>query len=119
MTLPSLTDEQLGNLDEWLRSVLWSSVLPGIHKAVQWEIYRVKGRMLLVNGGIKMLQGVREIFELIDSTVTSPQTYTGSHGGKIVMIGRNIGNDPNLALNFQKSLFGHVVRRTRHHMGAI
>lgn len=95
LNVPSLSDAALQRLDAWLRSVLWSSSLPSVPTLTGWEIHRVKGRLLMLDGGVKMLQGVREIFEVIDGSATtddSPQNNAAAgQRGKIVMIGRNIG----------------------------
>ena len=52
-----------------------------------------------------MLQGVREIFELTDGVVDvgGEEVAGRGEGGKIVLIGRNIGNEESLAA-FQASL---------------
>ncbi|TKA75027.1 hypothetical protein B0A55_04791, partial [Friedmanniomyces simplex] len=53
---------------------------------------------------LKMLQGVREIFELIDSaSVSGESTEPPANEGKIVIIGRNIGS-PETSASFQQSL---------------
>lgn len=61
-----------------------------------FEIHRTKGRIQLVDGTLKLLQGVREVFELLDAADVSgndkspaSQSRTGE-GGKIVLIGRGI-----------------------------
>ncbi|KAF2098588.1 cobW-domain-containing protein [Rhizodiscina lignyota] len=93
--LPPLTNSQLQALDVWLRSVLWDSVLPGManaqNKETRFEIHRSKGRIQLVNAGLKLLQGVREVFELLDATEVSGNAQgSAGIGGKLVLIGRGI-----------------------------
>ncbi|KAL1874437.1 hypothetical protein Daus18300_003455 [Diaporthe australafricana] len=97
--LPALDTKQVGKVDAWLRSVLWESVLPddGDEHKEPFEIHRLKGRLVVQNGGTKIIQGVRELFEIFDAP-------SGGHGGtseagKIVLIGRNIPD-----FDFQKSL---------------
>ncbi|KAK5696243.1 hypothetical protein LTR17_024378 [Elasticomyces elasticus] len=100
LVIPVLDDAGLQRLDAWLRAVLWSRELPGSTSDTEdWDIHRVKGRLSMTDGKLKMLQGVREIFELIDgaSAESSPSE------GKIVMIGRNIGSQTTLSA-FQQSL---------------
>ncbi|KAK5752517.1 hypothetical protein LTS12_017359, partial [Elasticomyces elasticus] len=100
LIVPVLDDAGLQRLDAWLRAVLWSRELPGSTSDTEdWDIHRVKGRISMTDGKLKMLQGVREIFELIDgaSAESSPSA------GKIVMIGRNIGSQTTLSA-FQQSL---------------
>ena len=89
-----LDESAFGRLDEWLRTLLWEEKVPGevgVGVEAGWEIHRIKGRVLVAGGKVKMLQGVREIFEFIDAAdgpdAGGPETDTG---GKIVLIGRNI-----------------------------
>ncbi|EME79002.1 uncharacterized protein MYCFIDRAFT_166906 [Pseudocercospora fijiensis CIRAD86] len=87
--LPVLTPSGLEKLDEWLRTTLWETRLPGAAElSSEWEIHRIKGRIPLREGGLKILQGVREIFELIDAVEDGSADGVD---GKIVIIGRNIG----------------------------
>lgn len=96
LNLPNLSDLQLDRVDAWLRSVLWSSTLPGTsNEDGGWEIHRTKGRLTLDNGKVKMLQGVREIFELRDVTVVKGGESNNTNaiyedGGKIVFIGHHL-----------------------------
>jgi G3E family GTPase len=100
---PVLDESGMEKLDRWLRSVLWDSKLPGHEGVVVWEIHRSKGRIRLQSGEVKMLQGVREIFELIDGVHAAGEDEEGQElGGRIVSIGRNIGGDTPAA--FQRSL---------------
>jgi len=102
-----LGDGRMQSLDAWLRSVLWESTLPGHEESVSgWEIHRSKGRVQLENGRVKMLQGVREIFELIDGADVSgngEESQGQERGCRIVFIGRNLGGDATAAA-FQQSL---------------
>ncbi|RMY62485.1 hypothetical protein D0865_00418 [Hortaea werneckii] len=105
LSLPSLNDEGLDRLDAWLRSVLWEASLPGHEDKKGWEIHRTKGRLVMSNGRTKMLQGVREIFELIDGADVQEDAHAESkeQGGRIVIIGRNVGGE-SIASTFQESL---------------
>jgi G3E family GTPase len=100
-------EEGLRGLDEWLRSVLWESKVPGKEDVTGWEIHRAKGRVRVVGGGVKMLQGVREIFELIDGIEDTGDEEAGEEereqGGRIVFIGRNVSAESTAAA-FQQSL---------------
>lgn len=101
-----LDESGMDGLDAWLRSVLWESTLPGHEDVSGWEIHRSKGRVQLKSGKVKMLQGVREIFELIDAGDASGDGDEGKgqeQGGRIVFIGLNLGGDATAAA-FQKSL---------------
>ena len=54
-----------------------------------FEIHRIKGRIVLDGGNVKMLQGVREIFELVE--VDNVQDAGAEQMmGKIVVIGRGL-----------------------------
>ncbi|RMY09905.1 hypothetical protein D0868_03982 [Hortaea werneckii] len=105
LSLPSLSDEGLDRLDAWLRSVLWEASLPGHEDEKGWEIHRTKGRLVMSDGRTKMLQGVREIFELIDGADVQEDAHAESEeqGGRIVIIGRNVGGE-SIASTFQESL---------------
>ena len=95
-----LTDPQLKLLDAWLRSVLWDSKLPVLSSAGQedetiptFEIHRLKGRIMTAAGSFKMIQGVREVFEI--TNVQEQPEQSGSTGrGKIVLIGRGLSGLP-------------------------
>ncbi|KAH8804890.1 CobW/HypB/UreG [Xylogone sp. PMI_703] len=109
VSLPVLDKSHLPKLDEWLRSVLWDSKLPtpgpvnGSSEDQNLEIHRLKARLPLQNGEVKIVQGVREIFEILDerkgnrdddkAAIVTPSE------GKIVLIGRHIADLP-----FQKSI---------------
>jgi G3E family GTPase len=104
----ALSEAGMVKLDAWLRSVLWESKLPGFDSVEGWEIHRSKGRVRLEGGEVKMLQGVREIFELIDG-VGAAAAGDGDgdegeeeKGSRIVFIGRNLGGETSGA--FQRSL---------------
>lgn len=103
LSLPTLRNEQVVELDRWLRSVLWDGVIPGFDESKGWEIHRTKGRIHIQGGRMKLLQGVREIFELIDGPDTSTDEGMTEAEGKIVFIGRSIGVEQT-RVAFQHSL---------------
>jgi hypothetical protein len=95
--------EQLPNLDAWLRSILWDSKLPksnhvpivGGEVDGSIEVHRLKARLPLSNGEVKIVQGVREVFEILDSPEPNIPEIAGSQTkGKIVLIGRHLVNIP-------------------------
>lgn len=103
--LPVLDTEQVARVDAWLRSVLWESVLPNDsdeHKE-PFEIHRLKGRLVVQNGRTKIIQGVRELFEIFDAP--SGDHEGPSESGKIVLIGRHVPD-----FNFQKSLLAAIAQ---------
>jgi len=100
-------------VDAWLRSILWEAVLPpepspGLAQtsSTSFEIHRLKGRLHFDDESVKMIQGVREVFEILDcgdgpAQKTTPADGEGRprttvHGevGKIVLIGRGIQGLP-------------------------
>lgn len=103
--LPALSIKQIDGVDAWLRAVLWENELPGEKMTDQqkphFEIHRLKGRLVLKDGGEKMIQGVRELFEIMDNpTSASPENDVHS-SGKLVLIGRHLEE-----YDFPKSLKG-------------
>lgn len=98
MTPPIPTDK-VPKVDEWLRSVLWESVLPVPSNSASaepyptdFEIHRLKGILYLDDGSSKIIQAVRDVFEIRDS---EPRRSDGQESTtlqcKIVLIGRGLG----------------------------
>ncbi|OCK79318.1 cobW-domain-containing protein [Lepidopterella palustris CBS 459.81] len=104
LLLPSLQPQKLEKLDAWLCSVLWESHLPlppsapSTTTSLNFEIHRIKGRVPFTTGAVKILQGVREIFELIDQVDNAARKEERDEtnvdmqatAGKIVLIGRGL-----------------------------
>lgn len=94
----------MANVDKWLRSVLWESELPkdtAEHKA-PFEVHRLKGRLAIDHGRTKIIQGVRELFEIFDSP--DPSHGDGADStGKVVLIGRHVTD-----YDFERSLLSVV-----------
>lgn len=97
ITFPALSTKSVQRLDSWLQSVLWESTLPCQDLAEvkiedkSFEVHRTKGRIVTENGFIRLLQGVREVFEFVDegsrfTETSSTQTPTS----KLVLIGRGL-----------------------------
>lgn len=97
---PLLSPLSLPRLDSWLREILWRE---GDREgdAEVAEIHRIKGILPLTDGSIRILQGVREIFEIIESGRSKASNCSNSgdqevssgpveQNGKIIMIGRNL-----------------------------
>lgn len=103
--LPPLTGTQVDAIDEWLRAVLWESLLPGEtvpQGGPLFEIHRLKGRLVLEDGGQKMVQGVRELFDIMDN----PSSGTSEPAqGKMILIGRHLER-----FQFQRSLLAMIER---------
>lgn len=81
-------------MDAWLQSILWESKIPVIcntdtSNLNNFEIHRLKGILVLQDGSCKIIQAVREVFEIRDS-----EPKTGGGGDcKLVLIGRGLGQD--------------------------
>ncbi|KAG5926619.1 hypothetical protein E4U42_003099 [Claviceps africana] len=98
--VPRLHTSKLSDVDKWLRSVLWENILPESRGKNDFEIHRSKGRIVLNNGKAKMLQGVREVFELSDA----PQSgEVLPEEGKIIFIGRNL-SEADFVQSFNQSI---------------
>lgn len=86
-----MTTAQQAALDAWLRSVLWENVLPG-HMPTDgpaFDLHRLKGRFFLGDGTERIVQGVRELFDIFDSPSSDPKQDV-SRAGKLVLIGRHL-----------------------------
>ncbi|MCJ1284527.1 hypothetical protein MMC26_003860 [Xylographa opegraphella] len=104
IVLNSLSRRKIDRLETWLRKVLWESKLiypDGTHADLSdsVSIHRLKGRILLDSGEVKMVQGVREVFEITDIA----DAWIQNHGteesvvpgvGKLVFIGRGLTGQP-------------------------
>jgi G3E family GTPase len=103
ITHPAIPVEKIPLVDAWLRSVLWENTLPASladseataspHPA-DFEIHRLKGILALEDGSFKVIQAVREVFEIRDSeNRRQRETDSGDVPDhcKIVLIGRGLG----------------------------
>lgn len=103
-----LDEQQVPIVDKWLRSVLWENELPndGAEHKVPFEVHRLKGRLAIQHGQTKIIQGVRELFEIFDSP--DPSHEEGANEtGKIVLIGRHVAD-----YDFEASLAAAVREST-------
>ncbi|APA05522.1 hypothetical protein SS1G_09972 [Sclerotinia sclerotiorum 1980 UF-70] len=74
LTVPPLPPTSTPHLDAWLRSLLWDSTIPTpsstststTSPSPSPEIHRLKARLPLTNHTVKIIQAVREIFEILD-----------------------------------------------------
>ncbi len=95
--LPHLDVDALPDLEAWLRKVLWregrgsgnGKGSDDDHDDTVAEVHRVKGILPLTDSAVKVVQGVREIFEIFDCNHPVPAEVV-EEGGKIVMIGRRL-----------------------------
>ncbi|TAQ84400.1 hypothetical protein B7494_g7267 [Chlorociboria aeruginascens] len=109
VTVPILTLEQLPKVDAWLRSLLWDTKLPNLVPNLNSseggiEIHRLKARLPFTNGDVKIVQGVREIFDILDGKPERNTTTPISDiEGKIVLIGRHMSE-----LRFKESFINTI-----------
>ena len=73
LSLPSLNPDQAIRFESWIRSMLWDTVFSDmIHQHYRLpsaqtsslQIHRIKGRLALSDGSSRLMQGVREGFEI-------------------------------------------------------
>jgi G3E family GTPase len=76
-------------LETWLRAVLWREGQHDDSTSPTADVHRVKGLLRFTDGSVKILQGVREIFDIMDSRQDVPSEEIDG-GGRIVMIGRRL-----------------------------
>ena len=108
LPLPILTPGQLSSLESWLRSLLWDVRLPdpdldsNLDPSVpSFSIHRTKGRVILTDGSVKMIQGVREVFEIVETD--GDGAASADLKAKIVFIGRGLESE-----GFGRSLELHL-----------
>lgn len=90
-------------MEHWIQQLLWENKVPlkdGKGKEVQ--IHRLKGRLQDKSGKKLLVQGVREVYEIVDS----PKQKEGADqedasSGKLVLIGKGLeGVDLQGSLNW-------------------
>lgn len=97
LTHPPFPASKVPLVDAWLRSVLWDSTLPATaaadtssSSAASFDIHRLKGILALSDGSSKIIQAVREVFEIRDEA-PSPDSERKTQC-KLVLIGRGLGD---------------------------
>lgn len=85
-----VTTEQLGRFESWVQQILWENELEGS----QIEVHRLKGRFILEDGSAKILQGVREAYEIVDMREEpEPELLETKYPSKLVFIGKHLQKD--------------------------
>lgn len=116
LTHPRIPPDQLPRVDEWLRSILWKSVVKYSGGGVaddntqksSFEIHRLKGILALTDGTFKIIQAVREMYEIRDSEKRESkddEMEVPDHC-KIVLIGRDLGTTTTWQGSFACALQG-------------
>ncbi|PKY01419.1 CobW domain protein [Aspergillus campestris IBT 28561] len=118
LTHSPITPAQIPLVDAWLRSVLWDSKLPpsplsptgssATNEELDFEIHRLKGILVLTDGTTKIIQAVREVFEIRDGRAAAARDAEGEGPTecKIVLIGRGLGGGEVWERNFREFLGG-------------
>ena len=83
LPVPLLEPQRLPLLESWLQGLLWEN-------NAKYEIYRVKGCIPVTDGTSRVVQGVREIFDIFEVLASEEM----GKEGKIVLIGRGLDNAP-------------------------
>ncbi|KAE8149124.1 CobW/HypB/UreG, nucleotide-binding domain-containing protein [Aspergillus avenaceus] len=94
ITLPPISSEKIPLVDGWLRSVLWESTFPPADSQphpVDFEVHRLKGILITDDGSSRIIQAVREVFEIRDAEPLSSED--GQKQCKVVLIGRGLGSE--------------------------
>ncbi len=58
-----------------------------MNQDVPIEVHRLKARLVFIDGNVKLVQGVREVFEIFDGEKSAT---ISAQPGKIVLIGRGL-----------------------------
>ncbi|KAL2405901.1 Zinc-regulated GTPase metalloprotein activator 1 [Exophiala dermatitidis] len=93
--------QEVSELQDWLETVLWEAEDRQEGQARRYEIHRTKGLIPITDGTVRIVQGVREIFEIIEPPPAAAASHTSNsenddnatqqqQQGKIVFIGRNL-----------------------------
>ncbi|KIW55530.1 hypothetical protein PV05_04262 [Exophiala xenobiotica] len=97
LPLPPFDPQKLPLLESWLEAILWEADDNQADQTRKYEIHRTKGLIPLLDGTIRVVQGVREIFEIIEPPKPSDGDASASASndeipkeGKLVFIGRNL-----------------------------
>ncbi|KAI1947557.1 hypothetical protein LOZ57_003288 [Ophidiomyces ophidiicola] len=96
-TIPDIPESKLTVVDEWLRSIMWDQRLPSSsnvkteeNSTPEFELHRLKAIIRLTDGITRIVQGVRDIFEI---SVADRETPPSVDSSKFVLIGRGLGKD--------------------------
>ena len=89
--LPAFEVAEIQRLDGWLRGLLWNLEDDARGERKPYEVHRVKGYVPCTDGTARVIQGVREIFEIIEA---DKRRGDGVDEGKLVIIGRGLEHLP-------------------------
>ncbi|CAG7959857.1 unnamed protein product [Penicillium olsonii] len=96
---PPIPADKVSCVDEWLRSVLWDTKFPAPPTSISaephpdnFEIHRLKGILILSDGTSRIIQAVRDVFEIRDAEPIDTEDKSKPLQCKIVLIGRGLGS---------------------------
>lgn len=90
---PTLSPSQHEKLDEWIRSVLWERQLPGepvVDGTTDLVVLRCKGMFKTTAGKAYVLQGVRNLYDIIEVQEGEEPDTGVPDLGKVVLIGKGL-----------------------------
>ncbi|KAJ3979964.1 CobW domain-containing protein [Lentinula detonsa] len=106
VSLPPLSATQFAAFDAWIRTILWENRLLDSVDALtstpdsqskksplqgNINVLRCKGLLILTSGEQHVLQGVRNMYEIIPVDESMKSEFP--HAGKVVLIGKGLGED--------------------------
>lgn len=92
LPIPPFDPQKLYFLEGWIQSILWEH----LEKAGRYEIHRMKGWIQMTDGTARVVQGVREIFEIIEVDWDKMTPADRKREGRIVLIGRHLDQVPGI-----------------------
>lgn len=85
-----LTEERMALFETWIQLVLWENKV----NELEVEVHRLKGRFVKTDGKVKILQGVREAYELVDMRDDlEEELLEAQFPSKLVFIGKYLQKD--------------------------
>ena len=114
--IPVLSLSTLPKFDEWLQQILWEHKLCPLlgdeptDEETTFDVHRVKGMLNMDSGEWKMVQGVRDVFEITDLHPLKGGDKADPKAGiegKLVMIGKGLADLP-----WSKSLTAALASQT-------
>ncbi|KAF2188563.1 cobW-domain-containing protein [Zopfia rhizophila CBS 207.26] len=100
ITFSCIDEAKLKRVEKWIQYLLWDEELPRIASATveytKFEIHRLKGRIPVMDGPTRLIQGVRNTYEIVEegprgeAAVTKSPPDENRKAAKLVLIGRNV-----------------------------
>ncbi|RPA87854.1 vitamin b12 biosynthesis, cobw-like protein [Ascobolus immersus RN42] len=91
VTVPLVDEKLLSHVERWIQVLLWDGKLPAKEGVKEVQIHRLKGRLQDQSGKKLLVQGVREVYEIVDSPKQKEGVEEESAStGKLVLIGKGL-----------------------------